>query len=136
MRNDDIDDLTEQLRRVRINRDQTVRRIARAIEETRVEENTILLQIREARAATAAAAKAVANNNNNSLQHDRGNIFTIGDTVEITNHLRDEFGTVGTVTAPGRKFVEIRTSTGRYYTKAFWNIDRHPRTQDNDDTAQ
>ena len=52
-----------------------------------------------------------------------------------TNNLRNERGITGVVEASGRKFVEIRTSTGGYYRRAFWNLNYHHPQDDNNNNA-
>ena len=115
MRNDDIDELTEQLRTVRINRDREITRLARSIDEARVEEGNLLRRIQLAR-VTQRARNNAANN------YDIGNVFSLGDTLVITNDLRNERGTVGVVITSGRRFVEIRTERGVVHKRAYWNL--------------
>ena len=50
--------------------------------------------------------------------------FIEGDILHITSHLRDEYGTVGTVKKVRKTLVTIRNSgTGSYYQRVWWNIE-------------
>ena len=115
MYNEDIDELTKQLRAVRISRDRKITRLSRSIDEARVEEGNILRRIQLARVAERAR-------NNAANHYDIGNVFALGDTLVITNDLRNERGTVGVVITSGRRFVEIRTERGVVHKRAYWNL--------------
>ena len=92
--------------------------------EARVEEVALLQKVREERAA--------AENNNNNPRYDRGNVFVVREIVRITNHPQNKFGTVGVVTTSGKRFVEIFTSSRKYYTRAYGYIE-YPICARNDD---
>ena len=123
MQNHDIDELTEQLRNVQISRQQALRRVR----ESDTQEGLLLQQIREAQEVESRrAARLVSRrshhlrrtNNRHALEHE----FVIGDSLEITNNLRDERGTRGVVVSAGRRFIEIRTASGVLYRRAYWNL--------------
>ena len=108
MRNDDIDDLARQLERLRIRREEA----ARVIQETNRAEEEIITRIRRARAANPSR---------------RLNPHRPGDIVRITNVLRDEYGTVGTVLPPSTstsRLIRIRNqSSNREYQRGWWNLE-------------
>ena len=120
MRNNDIAKLTEQLNQVRISRDRAVQRILETVKRARVTEIALLTIIRTRRVNIIVATAAANGYTMDAERFRRGNIPIIGDTVKIVNNLRDELGTVGVVTASGRKFEEIRNATTRKrYTRVF-----------------
>ena len=124
MRNDaddDIDDLSRQLERVRLQREEA----QQAVERAENSERELIERIRVAR-------------RNNPRR--RTNPHRIGDIVRITNTLRNEHGIVGTVISlPGRLVTIRNEETQNTYVRGWWNLelihrpsaDRAPRRTNN-----
>ena len=129
-----VEKLTGQLWTIHISRQLAIRRI----EEANAAEEALLARIQELGVATARRAemRAVRTNPNfNNNEHDIGNVFVIGDSIQITNNLRNERGITGIVITSGPRFVEIHTKGGQYYKRAYFNLSYHlPRddTLDNE----
>ena len=108
MCDDNIDDLTRQLERLRLRREEALR----VVDETNQAEDNIITRIRQARAANPRR---------------RDNPHRPGDIVRITNTLRDEYGIVGTVLPPSTnrsRLIIIRNQATRLlYTRGWWNLE-------------
>ena len=108
MSDDNIDDLTRQLERLRLRREEALR----TIDNANRAETDIIARIRRARA-------------NNPTR--RENSHRQGDIVRITNVLRNEHGIVGTVlppSGPRSRLITIQNqSTSRKYTRGWWNLE-------------
>ena len=78
------------------------------------------------RAATTHAAETTTHGNRNNKTRTGVNTFRVGDLLQITNRLRNEFGVTGVVETTGSQFIWIKkTVTGKRYNKAYWNLDYH-----------
>ena len=117
MANANIDDLITELRDLRLARAHSlteIEGIQRRLDEGNRREERILNRIQ----ATARAA---------GHQGPARNQLRVGNTVRITNTLRDEYGTIGTVTRVGPKLVTIQGENNkRTYTRGWWNLELVP----------
>ena len=108
MSNDDIDNLTRELERLRLRRVEAIR----TIDDANRAETHIIARIRRARASNPAR---------------RENYHRPRDIVRITNILRDEYGIVGTVVPPSTsrsRLIKIENqNTRRTYTRGWWNLE-------------
>ena len=113
MSDGDINELIEQLNSIRVEREEAVRIIGRTNrQEAQIISNLQALQRTRRRRETADA------NVNQAPNECR-----IEQLVEITNRLRDKFGTTGEVISVGHTRVEIRNATTRKkYSRAHWNL--------------
>ena len=107
-----MDELIDQLHQLHLDRAEAARAHDRALEEYRDRERNLVREISLQRAAVAAAAQ----------QHTHR--FQLGQRVRITNTLRDEFNTEGTVTRVSRRMIHLRDDRGRNYSRAHWNLER------------
>ena len=108
-----INQLIEQLNNIRVERKEAVRIIG----QTDRQEAEIITKWRRREVTDVNAYHA-------------SNDFCIGQIVEITNRLRDEFGTTGEVISVGCTKVEIRnTTTRRKYSRAHWNLRLVPQSE-------
>ena len=92
MKHNDVKNLTNQLREIRITRNIATRRYAQLITRAGSQENDLLVQIEAARAAGRM------NRTNQTLyrrHNNETNTFRTGYTVRITNRLRKEYGITG-----------------------------------------
>lgn len=118
MSNDEIARLTRQLEGIRLQREEALDALERA---TSAEQDVI----RRIRAAGVA---------NPPLQR---NPHHVGDTVRITNTLRGEYGIRGVVISSPSRLVTIRNrSTGKEYTRGWWNLERVSSSSEEDGTIQ
>ena len=102
MLDQDVDALIKQLKDIRLEQDETLARL----EDINKSETELIKSIHRAKQA--------------SLKKKASNPFVIGDILRITNHLRDEFGTVGKVWKACTTKVHIRNSdTGKDYSRAW-----------------
>ena len=109
---DDINNIIAELDALRLEHQEAIRQLVRDAE---AREARLLQQIQRAQ---AAAARRTQNN-------DLANPFSIGDTLRITNRLRNEQGINGVITHSGPRMVTIRNTRSRKnYTRAWWNLDR------------
>ena len=110
MLNQEVDDLTRALAKIRLNRE----KIIRALYNINKRKSELLQDLQTAAVAAAAAATEDTADTN---PHARGDLLT------ITNDLRDEFGIMGRVIRSGVTFVTIRNITTRKtYTRVWWNL--------------
>ena len=110
MLNQEVDNLIDSLADLRIRRENILCTLGDInMQETELQEDLVT-------AITTAAAEAAEPNGDN-------NPYSIGELLSITNNLRDEFRTTGTVIRTGVRLVTIRdTDTRRIYTRAWWNL--------------
>jgi len=103
----DIDSLTRQLSQIRIRRERAIREV----EAASAEESILLRRLHTARSAIVSTELN---------PHKRG------DTVRITNKLRDEYGIIGVITSkstPQSRLLDIRDkSNNKRYTRGWWNL--------------
>ena len=122
-----MDDLTGQLRNLRLRRREAEIEYQRLVDNTNRTEEELVRQIQEL--ATAARHRR------NSVTGV--NCLIIGDNVRITNHLRSEHGIKGVVNSSGRHMVEIcNQTTRRRYTRAGRNLKRIEGDHNNKTDAQ
>ena len=115
--NDSIDDLVRELEELQIQSERSIREIERTIRENRRREARLEQRIEHARIAFNRV------NRLNNHANNRTNPFAVGDTVHITNYLRNERGTTGIVVSSAARMVTLRTEESRLYTRAHWNIE-------------
>ena len=117
MANSNIDDFIAKLRDLRLARAQSlteVEGIQSRLNKGNRREERILNRIQ----TTARAA---------GRQGPARNRLRVGDIVRITNTLRDEYSTIGTVTRVGPRFVTIQGKNDRRtYTRGWWNLELVP----------
>ena len=122
MIDEELDDLISELTRLRIRRVESTAALQRIIDDTGRQEAQLIQRIQRARTAPARReARQVATNT-----------ISVGDTVRITNRLRDERGITGVVTHVGPRMVTLRNnSNGKTYKRAWWNLENlenvHPQ---------
>ena len=122
MIDEELDDLISELTRLRIRRVESTAALQRIIDDTGRREAQLIQRIQRARTAPARAeARQVATNT-----------LSVGDTVRITNRLRDERGITGVVIHVGPRMVTLRNnSNGKTYKRAWWNLENlenvHPQ---------
>ena len=106
MRNHNVNDLTESLAKLRLDREDLVREL----EATNRREYDLIREIHAAEAVAIAAAESIASR---EAEEDR-NPYKKGQILSITNNLRNEFGITDKVVRLGKVLVMIRnSSTGR-----------------------
>ena len=115
--NNSIDDLIRELEELRIQSERLIREIERTVRENRRREARLEQRIERARTAFNRG------NRPNNHANNRVNPFAVGDTVRITNYLRNDRGTTGIVVSSTARMVTLRTDESRLYTRAHWNIE-------------
>ena len=124
MSDGDINELIEQLNSIRVEREEAVRIIGR----TNRQEAQIISDLQALQRTRRRRETTDANANHEPI---RSNEFRIGQLVEITNRLRDEFGITGVVTSVGHTRVELKNSTTeRKYSRAHWNLRLVPQSEE------
>lgn len=103
MLNQEVDDLTKALARIRLDREE----LTRALDNTNKQESKILKSLQTAQTAAATAVAATAR------EKIEKNPYKKGDLLRVTNALRREFGTTGTVIKSGVTFVTIQSRKSR-----------------------
>lgn len=102
MSNQDIDELTRALKKIRLEREKAIE----ILDNLNKRESDMLTNLHEVRAASLAGTDTCP--------------FVIGDIIMITNHLRDKYGRVGEVKKIGKTLVTIvNSSTRRKYWKSW-----------------
>ena len=102
MLNQEVDDITRQLKDIRLERARAVKRL----EEINETETNLLKNLHRAKAKNQGTCP-----------------FAKGDIVAITNHLRNEFGIVWKIEKIGVRLVNIvNSSTNKTYSRAWWNL--------------
>ena len=81
------------------------------MEQLQAREISLINEISLQRAATAAA------------EQRRTHRFQLGQRVRITNTLRDEYNTEGTIIRVSRRMIHLRDDGGRKYSRAYWNLE-------------
>ena len=107
-----MDDLTKQLHQLHLDRAEATRAHNRVVEDSQARERDLIHEISLQRAAAAAAR-----------QHHTHR-FQLGQRVRITNTLRNEYNTEGTITRVSRHMIHLRNDEGRSYSRAHWNLER------------
>ena len=113
-----MDELVEELNRLRINRDEAARAYQRTVDESSRQERTILASIRQRERQETQFQFNIRNNRRNPIR--------VGDPVRITNDYRlDEQGIVGKVTHVTNRMVELRCAkSNKRCSRAWWNVER------------
>jgi len=107
MVNHDVDTLTKQIERIRLERANAIEHLKK-IEEV---ETDTLIELAEAKAEALR-------------RRQRDFPYKEGDTLRINNRLRNEYGIVGKVRKVCNTRVTIRNSgTGKDYQRAWWNLE-------------
>ena len=107
LNSDNVDVLTKQLEELRLERVNAIE----YLEELSKHEITTIKRLDEAKAKAEASTKGVCP-------------FVLGDIVRITNRLRNEYRTVGTVRKIRNRQITIRNSgSGIDYNRAWFNLD-------------
>ena len=119
-----MDELVDELNRLRIDRDAAARAYQRTVDESVRREREILDTIVQNHQITGRERREAQFNNN--IRNNRRNPIREGDIVRITNHCKEEeHGIVGEVTHITRRMVELRCAdTQKYYSRAWWNVER------------
>ena len=114
-----VDDLLEELNRLRIERSDATDQYRRTIARTDRREEEIVTAIERQRRDDNPAAQA-------NLRNNRRNPLKVGEHVRITNNLRGEDGTIGIIITVGRRMVTIRDNQENEHSRAWWNLERCP----------
>ena len=114
-----VDDLLEELNRLRIERSDATDQYRRTIARTDRREEEIVTAIERQRRDDNPAAQV-------NLRNNRRNPLKVGERVRITNNLRGEDGTIGIIITVGRRMVTIRDTHGNEYSRTCWNLERCP----------
>ena len=109
----ELDELINELTRLRIHRVESTAALQRIIEDTGRREARLIQRIQRARAAPAKG----------EVPRPATNSLSIGDTVRITNRLRDKLGTTGVVIHVGPRMVTLRNNS-KTYKRAWWNLEK------------
>ena len=117
-----MDDLVEELNRLRIDRDAAARAHQRTVDGSNRREREIL--------ATIIQRERQNTQFNANIRNNRRNPIRVGDTVRITNNYKlDEQGIVGKVTHTTRRMVDLRcVDTQKHCSRAWWNVERVEET--------
>ena len=107
-----MEELIEQLRQLRFDRAEATRAHNRAVEDSQARERDLIHEISVERAVAAAA------------QQQHSHRFQLGQRVRITNTLRNEYNTIGTITRVSRRMIHLRDDEGKSYSRAHWNLER------------
>ena len=118
-----MDELIQELNRLRITRDEASRAYRRTIDETSRRERTLLAAIQQ-RQRAHQTDRDTSNNN-------RRNPICVGDIVQITNDYKhDERGVTGRVSHVTRRMVELHClRTRKFYKRAWWNVAKTEQTE-------
>ena len=115
-----MDNLIQEIKQLRINRDEASRKYQRTLDESSRRECNLLAKIQQQQ-QQQRDTQFHKNIRNNRLNHIRR-----GDTVRITNDYKpEEFGIIGKVTHVTRRMVELQCAeTGKICTRAWWNVEQ------------
>ena len=117
MKNEDNDELTRELEALVLEREVTRRRYQLALAQSTEKETRLNQRIRRALRQQLAEARR-------DYISAEVNPYQQGGIVRITNRLRDEYGTIGTVISSAPRLVTIKNSrTKNTYTRAWWNLE-------------
>ena len=112
-----IDDLLSELNRLRLDREEAARDYRERQERSNRREGELIAAIQRRRRRNPAAES--------NLRNNRANRLKVGERMRITNHLRSEYGVVGTIITVGHRMVTIEDDDGNEYSRAWWNLERH-----------
>ena len=136
---EDVNDLVEQLEKLRVEREETNRVYHRAIRQSNEKEKDLIDRIhhqsnKDANNKNSGKPKAAQRRKlgqtddeqfKQNLYRNKKNHIICGDIVRITNHYRpNEYGYEGTVDYVGRTMVEFyHRPTKAIYSRAWWNLE-------------